>query len=199
MSLNFSLKQKIFFFSFLSLFLLVFPKVFAQSMDSVRLSDLKNDIRYNELKLNNLRKSAAPTTQYNPIIWEEVRENYSLLQIANNYFQQLVFSGKPLNEKLLKEQLNKIKKTASRLKVNLPLPQIAKTEIKAPIENMTFQNLSKQLDETINLFVKSPIFKETRILNVEIGDQAARDLQNIINLSSCLHRNLKTSRISVGK
>lgn len=163
---------------------------YAQATETMSVSALKNDIRYTEWQLKNLRQSRKPPTRAEPIAWQQVREDFVQLQMASDELQKAVGAGAAFDYRLLKDLTSQIKKRAARLKRSLPLPAPlpAPDELNSAAE--PFAVAVKTLDAAVIRFTGNPVFKQSLVIDLIGGAQAAGDLQMIILLSENLKKRI---------
>ena len=163
---------------------------YAQATDTMSISALKNDIRYTEWQMKNLRQSRKPSSRDKPIAWQQAREDFLSLQMASDELQKTAGSSATLDYSLLKDLAKQIKKCAVRLKRSLPLPAPEKGSEDLKSEDESFEAAVKTLDEAVIRFTGNPVFKNALVVDLNGGAQAGRDLQTIIALSENLKKRL---------
>lgn len=171
-------------------FLFSSVSLYAQVTETISVSALKNDIRYTEWQLKNLRQNRKPADRAEAIAWQKVREDFVQLQMASDELQKAVGAGATFDYRLLKDLTNQIKKCAARLKRSLSLtaPIDASEEVNSSTE--TFEIAVKTLDAAVLRFTGNPVFKQSLVIDLIGGAQAAGDLQKIILLSENLKKRL---------
>lgn len=162
----------------------------AQATETMSVSALKNDIRYTEWRLKNLRQNRKPADRVEAIAWQQIREDFVQLQTASDELQKAVGAGATLDQRLLKDLTVQIKKRAARLKRSLPLPAPvdAPDELKSAAE--PFEVAVKTLDAAVIRFAGNPVFKQSLVVDLIGGTQAAGDLEKIISLSENLKKRI---------
>ena len=122
----------------------------------------------------------------------EIAEDYRDLQQVNNKMMSTVMRAPEPDYKLIAGSVADIKRCAERLRENLalPAPEVkaegkpeAKPEPK-PIEDAAGMKAALlALDRSIMSFVRSPLFKNTDVLDAEAAAKAGRDLNEVIERS----------------
>lgn len=163
---------------------------YAQTTETMSVSAIKNDIRYTEWQLKNLERNRTPAPRPAPIAWRQVREDFLQIQIESGELQKKVASGATSDARLLNDLINRITKRAGRLKRNLPLPAPAAGEASEDLKSNddSFEADIKTLDRLVIRFTGNPIFKQSLVLDLNGGAQAARDLQSIIARGASLKK-----------
>jgi hypothetical protein len=132
-------------------------------------------------------KGAAPRKS-EQLRMSEIAEDYRDLQQVNNKMMATVMRAPEPDYKLIAGSVADIRKRAERLRVNLVLPAPeAKDEKKSepkPIEDAAGMKAALlALDRSIMSFVRSPLFKNTDVLDAEAAAKAGRDLDEVIERS----------------
>jgi hypothetical protein len=124
----------------------------------------------------------APTLAY-----DQIREDYAHLQIANNQMIGAVSSREQLDYKVIATAVTEIAQRANRLKRNLILPEPeVKGRHEAPQAISTTEQLMSALlvlDKTIMSFVNNPLFRNPKIVDAKGSVQIRRDLEEMVALS----------------
>lgn len=119
----------------------------------------------------------------------EIAEDYRDLQQVNNKMMAVTMrAGAAPDYKLLAESLADIRRRAERLRENLALPAPAEKDAKdakspepKPAEDdAALKAALLALDRSIMSFVRSPLFKNTDILDAGAAARAARDLDQVV-------------------
>jgi hypothetical protein len=131
------------------------------------------------------KKSAEARLEY-----QQIREDFEQLQIENYNLSGEV--GASLNYGQIKKEATEIKKRATRLKINLSLPEAGKDEkpnkIREGLDSVELKTAINDLDALVKIFVANPIFQQPGLVDVENSGKARRDLEEIIRLSDHIHR-----------
>jgi hypothetical protein len=135
-----------------------------------------------------LRESAQPRSPRLAIA--QIREDYVRLQVINNELAEAVSRGGSLDLKLVAQSTGEIKKRADRLRLNLALPEPeseteggARHKIAVGAEAEQVKSALGTLDGLILKFVRNPLFRNPRLVDVRQSPQVRRDLDEIIELS----------------
>lgn len=182
---------KILRFSAVAAAILFLPVSFhAQTTDTISVAALKNDIRYTEWQLKNLRQNRKTADRVEAIVWQQVREDFVQLQMASDELQKAVGAGAAFDYRLLKDLTDQIKKRAARLKRRLPLPAPvdAPDDLKSAAE--PFAVAARTLDAAVIRFTGNSVFKQSLVIDLIGGAQAAGDLEKIIVLNENLKKRI---------
>jgi hypothetical protein len=118
----------------------------------------------------------------------EIAEDYRDLQQVNNRMMAATVRAAEPDYKLIGKSLADIRRRAERLREQLALPAPeGKDEKEAepkPAEDATGMKAALlALDRSIMSFVRSPLFKNTDVLDAGAATKAARDLADVIERS----------------
>jgi hypothetical protein len=120
----------------------------------------------------------------------QLKHDFEQLQTIHNRMMTMTFSNNVLDYKLISEALTEIKKRASRLKSNLPLPAPAEDKREAKslkgwgeIDRGQLKPALLALDDLIMSFVTNPVFRKAEVIDIHQSSRARRDLEDIIKLS----------------
>lgn len=124
----------------------------------------------------------------------QIRADFRQLQISNNQMQARAAESGTRDQSLLKP-LAEIRRCARRLKANLVL-SAAKGTAKAagaqePAAETSPAVLLQGLDESVKSFVRNPMFGSVKVLDVQLTQRAAADLERVITLSEALADRLR--------
>jgi len=142
--------------------------------------------KYRSDEIERVRREAA-TPKYRPAArFPQIKQDFERIQI-NNELLQVTASDARLDYERISKGAADIRKRATRLKSNLfPSPSKKgrkqtgqQTEAR---EDLKF--LLTELDKAIITFVHNPIFENTKVVNPQDSERAARELEKIINLSA---------------
>ena len=164
-------------------------------------------IRERQLKVIEMERAAARvrTPEEEKLALAQIAEDYEKIQVVNNKMMAATIPAANPDYARVAEVTAEIKQRASRMKENLRLsapdprdseksPTYKKTQDAATIK----ANLLA-LDGSIMSFVKSPIFTNPAVVNVEQAAKASRDLQTIIEFSSLINKDAQKLKKLVEK
>jgi len=126
------------------------------------------------------------------IVLKQINEDFKDLQGLNNNMMAKAWSKPELDYRYISDMVSQIRGKATRLKSNLALPEAKDEERKQTEDN--FSNAEKfraallQLDRHIMSFAKNPLFQKPEVIEVELANQASRDLSAVVELSGKLKR-----------
>ena len=118
----------------------------------------------------------------------EIAEDYRDIQQVNNKMMAAVMRAAEPDYDLINKSTADIRRRAERLRENLALPAPeSKGEAKAepkPAEDVKGMKAALlALDRSLMSFVRSPLFKNTDVLDAEAAARASRDLADVIERS----------------
>lgn len=130
-----------------------------------------------ELRLPTPRRQRRPSLAL-------LREDYVRLQVINNDLAQAISTSETFDLKFVCNAANEIRKRASRLKTTLALPEPENAEpLEVTVEADQHRLALERLDRLVLKFVRNPIFRTPRLIDVEESSTAQRELEEIIELS----------------
>jgi len=122
----------------------------------------------------------------------QIAEDFKELQTTNNKMMAEAWSRQTLHYGFLSEMISHIRAKASRLKLNLNLPQpkagdkpVSAAAISTADE---FRAALLLLDRTVMRFVSNPMFQRPNTIEVKHGTDARRDLEIIIGFADDLKK-----------
>ena len=124
-------------------------------------------------------------------LFEQIRDDFTRLQLINNEMMQIVFVEGNTDRKLIAATTAEINKRAMRLSENLVLP-----EIDERVKNLKPDETDRSglpaglllLDRYIMSFVSNPLFKQPNVVDPQNALKARNDLSLIIRLSDHLKK-----------
>jgi hypothetical protein len=134
-------------------------------------------------------------------LFEQIREDFTRLQLINNEMMQTVFVKKNIDPKLIVKTTSEINKRASRLSENLVLPRIDdKASVQKPDDtrNRSLEASLLALDHCIMSFITNPLFKQPNVVDSQNALKARSDLNLIVRLSEELKTTL-SNRSKAGR
>jgi len=139
-----------------------------------------------------LEKDQAKIRRQQLLALEQVKEDFTRIQVLANEMMRTISVGNALDYKRISDTTAEIRKRASRLKANLALPE-SEYEPKHQkdqdaLDSGQVRKELLKLDDSIMSFVKSPHFRNPGVADAEHSFKAAGDLENIIELSSSIRK-----------
>jgi hypothetical protein len=126
-------------------------------------------------------------------LMKQLGDDFRNLQIVDNEMMSEAVASKELNCEHLTRQAAQIKARANSLKTNLTLPDAPATASrKDQPDNISDQVIRAQLDsldKSIRDFVTNPIFRDPKVLDVNLSVQASQNLRSILEVSEEVKRN----------
>ena len=133
------------------------------------------------------------------VVLKQISEDFKDLQGLNNKMMAEAWARPELDYRYISDMVSKIRGKASRLKLNLALPEAEDKKPKQPdqifSDSEKFRVALLQLDRHIMSFSTNPLFQKPDVIEVDLANRASRDLTMVLELSS----KLKTSAIRLGK
>jgi len=145
-----------------------------------------------ELLLNAILPPNKDAEAARQAVLKQVREDFKQLQALNNKMMAETWSKPSLDYAFVSDMISHIRGKASRLRLNLNLPQPDATE--KPVPNKIISNASEfraalmVLDRTIMNFVSNPLFQHPNMIEIKQGADARRDLETVISLTDDLRK-----------
>jgi hypothetical protein len=146
----------------------------------------ERDMNVRRLELEKER-TEKPTFEASKETTKQVNEDFARIQSINAEVMHDYATGIAPDYKHISEVMAEISKRAMRLNANLLLPS-SDGEVNDRASHVTSDKRRARsplldLNELICGFVTNPIFKNLNTIDVELGRQAKRNLQSIIDLS----------------
>lgn len=149
-----------------------------------------------EFKIPHMEREAARprTSEEEKLALAQIAEDYQRIQLINNRMMSGAMSRPVPNFGDIADVTAEIKRRANRIKDNLRLPAPEKVKsVKAALslkvsDAAQMKAALLDLDRSIMSFIKSPIFKNTSVVDLEEAMKASRDLLTIIESSHLLSK-----------
>lgn len=154
----------------------------AQMETSMMIEALKRESRKRPVEESNVSASL------------QLKYDFENLQTTHNQMMEMIFSNNVMDYRLIAEASAEIRRRATRLKSNLPLPEtekaVAGQSLKGwdEIDGGQLKPALLFLDELIMRFVTNPIFQQADVLDLQQSSQAKRDLEDIIKMSGKIRK-----------
>jgi hypothetical protein len=123
-------------------------------------------------------------------VLKQIREDFRDMQGLNNRMMAEAWARQELDYRYISDMVSQIRDKAVRLRANLALPGTDEDDQKQT--DAKFANAKEfragllLLDRSIMSFVTNPLFQKANILEVDLANQASRDLAAVIGLSGKL-------------
>ncbi len=162
-------------------------------------------IRERQLKIIEMERSAAKvrTPEEEKLALAQISEDYEKMQVVNNKMMATTMPATMPDYGRVAEVTAEIKMRANRMKENLRLvkPDPRSTEkssgYKKTEDAATLKANLLSLDVSIMSFVKSPIFTNPAVVDVEQAAKASQELETIIEFSNLINKDaLKLKKFS---
>jgi hypothetical protein len=121
---------------------------------------------------------------------KQIRDDFKSIQDVNNRMMAQAWAGPEIDFATTASMLNEINSRAIRLKSNLALPNAAGPKRNQPnvSEVGQFKSALLGMDRSLMSFVNNPIFRETKVVDIQIAARATQDLDYVIALSTDLKK-----------
>jgi hypothetical protein len=133
------------------------------------------------------------------VVLSQISEDFKELQGLNNKMMAEAWARPELDYRYISDMVSKIRGKASRLKLNLALPEAEDKKPKQPDYNFPdaekFRVALLQLDRHIMSFSTNPLFQKPDVIEVDLANRASQDLAMVLELSG----KLKKSALRLGK
>jgi hypothetical protein len=157
--------------------------------DAVRAIQRKDMEQQLEYKLLPATREENASRQ---LALKQIGADFKELQVLNNKMMSEAWSKKDLDYNLISDMISHIRAKASRLRLNLNLPQAKAAEQSFAKRSITnsgeFRAALMALDQTIMSFVSNPLFQKPNTIEVKQGSDARRDLEIIIGFADGLKK-----------
>lgn len=146
-----------------------------------------------QLLLNATLPANKDADEARKTVLKQIREDFKELQALNNKMMAEAWAKPSLNYAFVSDMVSHIRGKASRLKLNLNLPQ-PEAAIENPFSNKTistandFRAALMILDRAIMSFVSNPIFQKPNTIEIKQGTDARQALETVINLTDDLKK-----------
>lgn len=135
------------------------------------------------------RKLRYEISREREIKFAEIKEDFEDIQKLQLSIIKIYTTGKVINYAKLGETAAEMTRKAVRLNLNLFYSDSAETNKKSFIEKenrKSVKDLIVELDEAIGTFVKSPIFKNIKLVDLEVSEKSRIELERILKISYSL-------------
>ncbi|HEV7744069.1 MAG TPA: hypothetical protein VGO56_03640 [Pyrinomonadaceae bacterium] len=153
-------------------------------------------IRERQMKITEMERAAAKvrTPEQEKLALAQISEDYEKIQVVNNKMMAATMPAASPDYGRVAEVTAEIKLRANRMKENLRLlkPDPRDSEkspsYKKSQDAATLKANLLALDGSIMSFVKSPIFMNPAVVDVEQAAKASRELETVIEFSSLINK-----------
>ena len=149
----------------------------------------QREMNIKSLELDREKRSAIFGTPSDTTI-KEVKEDFGRIQDINAEMIHLYQSGSAPDYKRISQAMAEIKRRAERLRTNLVLPSGKGIDPEHRVQAAAKPARSPLLDlnDLITSFVTNPIFANANTIDAELGANAKRDLEGIVDLSDKINK-----------
>jgi hypothetical protein len=138
-----------------------------------------------------LRKPRERAPEEERLALAQIVEDYERIQVVNHDLAKAAEGAGALDLGLAAESASEIRKRAERLLTNLALPELPADmeRVRMPAEGEGQLRPSLvMLRRLVERFVRSPLFREVKVIDAQVATRARRDLEGIVELSGRLKR-----------
>lgn len=174
--------------------LLFFGNVHAQNPDTRAADTVRELSRIDTNRALELQiLSPNKTNAVKLAIQKQINDDFRDLQTLNNKMMGDAWARPELDYKYISEMVGQISRRAARLRSNLGLPKSEEDRKNKPAQAKEISSASEfrkellTLDRWVMNFVTNPIFRKT-VVNLDLANQASRDLNAVVELSSRLKK-----------
>lgn len=156
------------------------------AMRAIQRKDMEQQLEYKLLPASREENASRQ------LALKQIGADFKELQLLNNKMMSQAWSKKDIDYGFISDMVSRIRAKASRLRLNLNLPQAKNKE--QSFTNRTITNSGEfraallVLDQTIMSFVLNPLFQKPNTIEVKQGSEARRDLEIIIDVADDLKR-----------
>lgn len=151
-------------------------------------------IREREFKILEMEREAAKprTPEGEKLALAQIAEDFERIQVINNKMMIAAMSAATPDYARIADTTVEIRKRANRIRDNLQLPKAdseeatKRPEHKQAVDAARMKAALIALDGSIMSFIKSPIFKEPGVVDVQHAARAGHDLETIIEFSQLI-------------
>jgi hypothetical protein len=125
-------------------------------------------------------------------VLKQIKEDFKNIQGLNNTMMAKAWSREELDYDYISDKVSQIRAKAVRLKTNLSLPEAKDVDKKQPDSVVTgvkeFRAALLLLDASIMSFVTNPLFKEGKVVEVNLAAKASQDLETVVQLTNSIKK-----------
>ena len=192
--------KKIIFFGITNL-LFISSIVVAQIPNPVADTEMRDgsSIRRRSIELERVKRDAVklrPTEDSTgrTIKFAEIKEDFENIQKLQSEIVKAYTTGKNINYEKISQTAAEMTRKTVRLDANLFNSKIEETSKNKDAEKAKpkrVRDLIVELDKVIGIFVGSPVFKNTKVVDEQSSEKSRLDLEKIFKLSDTLSREAK--------
>jgi hypothetical protein len=156
--------------------------------------DNENRLLLPTLEREELERSERKTRPESRLPLGLIINDFQHLQLLNNKVREGAANHDTDYKKLLKP-LGEMRKRAKRLKVGLELSSVLPENEGSPLPtDPDVKVLLTGLDKSVQSFVRNPMFRSTKVLDVRLARLARADLDRVIELSGLIAERIRKGR-----
>ncbi|HBB89009.1 MAG TPA: hypothetical protein DC047_15500 [Blastocatellia bacterium] len=156
------------------------------AMRAIQRKDMEQQLEYKLLPASREENASRQ------LALKQIGADFKELQVLNNKMMSETWSKKDIDYGFISDMVSHIRAKASRLRLNLNLPQAKNGEqsfaSRAITNSGEFRAALLVLDRTIMSFVSNPLFQKPNTIEVRQGSDARRDLEIIIGFADDLKK-----------
>lgn len=123
-------------------------------------------------------------------VLKQISEDFRDMQGLNNKMMAQAWAREELDYRYISDMVSQIRGKAARLKSNLSLPEAKAGEKKQTLGEISsareFRSGLLLLDQQIMSFATNPLFQKPNVVDVDLANQASRDLNAVVEMSGKL-------------
>lgn len=153
-------------------------------------------------KADRVSGDPSPTNTGKPAVSLKLKEDFKRLQQINNQMMATVWAHDRVDYQSAYKMLTTINEIAIRLKKNLALPPLSKSDSNAipdPTADREFRAALLVMDESLTGFVKNPVFQSRGLIDADAPVRASTLLDNVIRMSRALKSAAARMNVSADK
>ena len=146
---------------------------------------------FERIKRESVKLRPRESDKKQEIKFAEIKEDFENIQKLQDGIVKSYSTEKEINYSKISESATDMRSKALRLNSNLfgtKSDQANVSENSNKAEKDSVRNLIIELDNTIGLFIGSPIFQNTKVVDQKASEIAQSNLKKILNLSEALSR-----------
>lgn len=176
--------------------LLALSSTFAQIPNPVADIEIRDEssLRRRSLELERVKREGnavnpKESTKEQQIKFAQVKADFESIQNLQTEIIKAYTTGKKINYEKIHNSAAEMTNKARRLDENLfNAEQNQKIKADASVRRKSVRDLIIELDNSIGKFVSSPIFKNTKLVDLEISEQTRLDLEKLLMISDTLSK-----------
>ncbi len=188
--------MKLIIFGVFSFLLLALSSTFAQIPNPVADIEIRDEssLRRRSLELERVKREGntinpAGASKEQQIKFAQVKADFESIQNLQTAIIKAYTTGKRINYEKIHDSAAEMTNKARRLDENLfDSKQTQKIKAGENVSRKSIRDLIIELDNSIGKFISSPIFTNTKIVDLETSQKTRIDLEKLLTLSEILSK-----------